>query len=258
MVKFDFSGKAGIITGAGAGIGYAIAKMLCLAGAKLVINDIDEDLIENVAENINHLCKEKRCFVCAGDASQTLIIKDLVFTAEKQLGKLDFVVANAGITTFGSFFNYTEEDFTKLVSVNLHGSFFLAQQGAISMKTNGIKGKILLMSSVTAHQAHPNLAAYGMTKAALEALARNLAVELGPLGISVNSIAPGATLTERTVGSDPQYQSTWERITPSGKVTTTQDVSYLALYLLSDVSSQITGQSIIIDGGWTSVSPPPQ
>lgn len=257
MVKYDFTGKVGIITGAGVGIGFEIAKMLCMSGAEMVINDIDESLALTAVEGINKIAK-KSCVGYSGDASDIAVIKGLVNAAANHFSRLDFVIANAGITTFGDFLNYPEDQFRQLVSVNLHGSFFLAQQGASLMKSLGINGKILFMSSVTAHQAHPNLSAYGMTKAALEALARNLAVELGSLGITVNSIAPGATITERTIGSDPNYLSSWEKITPSGKVTTTKDVALLALYLLSDASNQITGQSIIIDGGWTSVSPPPQ
>jgi glucose 1-dehydrogenase len=113
------------------------------------------------------------------------------------------------------------------------------------------------MSSVTGHQAHPNLAAYGMTKAALEMLAKQLSIELSIHGINVNAIAPGATLTPRTDKLQANYKSTWERITPLGRVCTPDDIAKCALFLLSDGARQITGQTIIVDGGWTSVSPPP-
>lgn len=113
------------------------------------------------------------------------------------------------------------------------------------------------MSSVTGHQAHPKLAAYGMTKAALEMLAKSLSIELAEHKITVNAIAPGATLTERTQ-SDENYKPNWEEITPTKVVSTTRDIANATLFLLSDTSSQITGQTIIVDGGWTSVSPPPE
>ena len=112
------------------------------------------------------------------------------------------------------------------------------------------------MSSVTGHQAHKNLAAYGMTKAALEMLAKNLVIELSAFQINVNCIAPGATLTERTV-DDPGYEKTWSQITPIGRPATTLDIANAALFMVSPSARHITGQSLVIDGGWTSVSPSP-
>jgi 3-oxoacyl-[acyl-carrier protein] reductase len=112
------------------------------------------------------------------------------------------------------------------------------------------------MSSVTAHQAHKDLAAYGMTKAALEMLAKTLVIELAPFHISINALAPGATITERTA-EDKEYEKTWSRITPAGKPATVEDIASAALFMLSPSSRHMTGQSLIVDGGWTSVSPPP-
>jgi 3-oxoacyl-[acyl-carrier protein] reductase len=145
-----------------------------------------------------------------------------------------------------------------LVNVNLKGSFFLAQAAAQQMINQQSGGRIIFISSVTGHRAHPNLAAYGMTKAALEMLAKSLGVELAEKNITVNAIAPGATMTERTRRLDPNYKETWEKLTPTNKVSTPGDIAHTALFLLSDASSQITGQSIVVDGGWTAVSPPPE
>jgi 3-oxoacyl-[acyl-carrier protein] reductase len=138
----------------------------------------------------------------------------------------------------------------------LGGSFLLAQATARQIIQQGSGGSILFMSSVTGHQAHKHLAAYGMTKAALEMLAKTLVVELSEHKISVNAVAPGATVTERTT-DDPQYVSTWSRITPMGRPATVQDIANAALFLVSPASRHITGQSLIVDGGWTSVSPSP-
>ena len=142
------------------------------------------------------------------------------------------------------------------MQLNLGGSFFLAQSAAKQMKQQGTGGRILFMSSVVGHQAHKNLAAYAITKAGLEMLAKNLVVELSPYNITVNAIAPGATLTERTL-HDLEYEKTWSRITPIGKPATVSDIANAALFMVSPASGQITGQSLIIDGGWTSVSPSP-
>lgn len=124
------------------------------------------------------------------------------------------------------------------------------------MIDHNLPGRILVMSSVTGHQAHQGLTAYGMTKAALKAFAKFAGVELAPYGITVNAISPGATITERTM-EDPDYIEEWERITPTRKVTTVEDIAHSALFLLSEKSGQVTGQTIIVDGGWTSTSPQP-
>jgi glucose 1-dehydrogenase len=157
---------------------------------------------------------------------------------------------------FGDFLSYTPESFYKVMQVNLGGSFFLAQAAANQMKLQAEGGSILFTSSVTGHQAHKNLAAYGMSKAALEMLAKNLVIELSGFKINVNAIAPGATLTERTL-QDPDYIKTWSAITPMGRPAHTKDIADTALFLVSEKARHITGQTLIVDGGWTSISPPP-
>jgi len=139
------------------------------------------------------------------------------------------------------------------MEVNMGGTFFLAQLAAVQIRKQETGGSILFTSSVTGHQAHKNLAAYGMTKAAVEMLARNLVIELSEFKINVNAIAPGATLTERTM-DDPDYQKIWSTITPMGRPGTVKDVASAALFLVSPAARQITGQSLVIDGGWSVVS----
>jgi len=256
MTTHSFKGKTAIITGAGTGIGYEIARQLALAGALALLNDIDGGLADQAAEKIRR--QGGTCLAMSGDASDPEAIDQMTGTVAREFGHLDFAIANAGITTFGSFLDYELERFQKLIAVNLQGSFFLAQAAARQMVRQGAGGRILFMSSVTGHQAHPNLAAYGMTKAALEMLAKSLGVELAPHRITVNAIAPGATLTERTLQSDPDYKASWDHLTPTGAASTPADIAHAALFLLSDNARQITGQSLIVDGGWTAVSPAPE
>ena len=180
----------------------------------------------------------------------------MIDTAVTKYGKLDIIIANAGITLFGDFFTYTPEAFFRVMEVNLGGSFFLAQRAANQMKKQESGGSILFTSSVTGHQAHKNLAAYGMSKAALEMLAKNLVIELSQYKINVNTIAPGATLTERTL-HDPDYEKTWSELTPMGRPASVTDIANAALFLVSDNAKHITGQSLVVDGGWTSISPSP-
>lgn len=249
-----FNKQVAIVTGAGQGIGLAIGRKLAAAGVRVVLNDKEEGLAREAATQIQ---KEYGiCIPFAGDASDVTFIEAMVDEAVRQFGSIDIVIANAGITLFGEFLSYTPDDLNAVMKVNLAGSFFLAQAAARKMKAQQTGGRILFMSSVTGHQAHKNLAAYGMTKAALEMLAKNLVVELSEYKITVNALAPGATLTERTV-HDTTYESTWSRITPIGRPATTDDIAHAALFLVSPQAGHITGQSLIIDGGWSSVSPSP-
>ena len=249
-----FQNQVAIVTGAGQGIGLEICRQLAAQGASVVLNDVEQGLAEAAAHSIQK--EHGRCIPFAGDASNVSFIQQMVNEAVMQFGKLDIAIANAGITLYGEFFDYKREDFDQVMKVNLGGSFFLAQAAAQHMKENSIQGRILFMSSVTGHQAHKNLAAYGMSKAALEMLAKTLVVELSPYQITVNAIAPGATATERTL-SDPDYTKTWSRITPIGKPASTMDIAHAALFLVSPQAGHVTGQALIIDGGWTSVSPSP-
>jgi len=254
MQDDNFRDQVAIVTGAGQGIGFGIAKALSLKGASVLLNDEMEELAANAAGEIR-----KAGGVCesfAGDVADPVFIKNMTDLAVKKFGKLNIAIANAGVTVFGDFLSYSPAQFQRVMNVNMNGSFFLAQYAARHMKAQHEKGSILFMSSVTGHQAHKNLAAYSMTKAAIEMLAKNLVIELSAYGITVNAIAPGATLTERTM-NDANYKKTWAEITPMGRAAEVNDIVNAALFFVSPSSRHITGQSLIIDGGWTSVSPSP-
>lgn len=254
MAASFFHQQVAIVTGAGQGIGFEICLELAKEGAAVLLNDINESLAEKASNEINE--KYGRCLGVAGDASDPRFIQHMVDTAVSHYGKLTIAIANAGITLFGDFLTYPPQDLQKVVQTNLGGSFFLAQAAARQIITQGSGGSLLFMSSVTGHQAHKNLAAYAMTKAALEMLAKNLVIELSPHRINVNALAPGATVTERTA-EDKEYEKTWSAITPMGRPAYPSDIAHAALFLVSDKARHITGQSLVIDGGWTSISPSP-
>jgi glucose 1-dehydrogenase len=255
MSSNSFKGQVAIVTGAGQGIGLEICRQLAANGALVLLNDKDEKLTQKATESINNQW-ENSCYGLAGDSGDKVFVHKMVETAVSQFGKLTIAIANAGITLFGDFLTYPEADFFSVLHTNLGGSFFLSQAAAHQMIQQGSGGSILLMSSVTAHTAHKNLAAYSMTKAAIEMLAKNLVVELAPHGISVNAIAPGATLTERTQ-EDASYLKTWSEITPMARPAAPSDIAHAALFMVSENARHITGQSLVVDGGWSSVSPSP-
>jgi glucose 1-dehydrogenase len=254
MTTNNFHGKVAFITGAGQGIGLQIAKQLVQEGAVVYLNDRDESLAQRAAENLQ--ADGGRCIPLPGDVSEVKRITSFIQKIKKEQGRLDMAIANAGITLFGDFLTYSEADFNQVLAVNLRGTFFLAQQATLVMKEQSTGGTLLFISSVTAHQAHKNLGAYGMTKAAIELLARNLVAEISGFNINVNCLAPGATLTERTL-QDEDYLATWSRITPMGKPATVEDIANAALFLVSDKARHLTGQTLVLDGGWTVVSPSP-
>ncbi len=246
----DFSNKSAIVTGAGSGIGFDIVHALVTCGCKVVINDLDADLLQNAVSRIDG-GDQIRAF--AGDAGELAVIQEMVDLAVGNFGRVDIVIANAGITSYGSFLKASPDQFNQLVNLNLRGSFFLAQQAAHQMIRQKSGGRIIFMSSVTGLLAHPYLAAYGMTKAALKMLARALVIELAPYGITTNAIAPGAVATERTMAMTPDYDKIWGSFIPTGRVSQPSDITRTALFLASEESGQINGQTIVVDGGITSL-----
>jgi NAD(P)-dependent dehydrogenase (short-subunit alcohol dehydrogenase family) len=254
-----FSGKAVLVTGAGVGIGYALCQAFAAAGAIVALNDIDADLCQAAARQINAEVGIVRVHAYAGDVAYVEVVRALCQEFATRAGRLDIAIANAGITNYGAFLTCTPEAFDRLLAVNLRGSFFTAQASARLMIAARIPGRLLLMSSVTGMQAHANLGCYGMTKAGLCMMARALALEVGRYGITVNAIAPGATLTERTLLDDPGYEDNWAGVTPTGRVGHVEDIVAAALYLASPAARHVSGQTLVVDGGWTIQSPlPPQ
>lgn len=252
----SYTGKVAVITGAGEGIGYEIAMQLASSGVKVVLNDIDPSRAADAARAIRK--QGGVCSAMPGDVGKGEVVKELVNHAVDEYGRLDLAIANAGITIWNDFLSYRPEDFHRVVSVNLGGAFFLAQAAARKMIDQKSGGRILLMSSVTGHRALPYLSAYSMTKAGIEGLARNLVAELSPHGITVNVIAPGATVTPRNLADDPDYEEVWGKLSPTRKSSQPADIAQAALFLLSPEAGQITGQTLVIDGGWSAISPTPE
>jgi len=253
-----FAGKTAVITGAGSGIGFEITRQLVLEGASVVLNDIHIKMGEEAANKIRQDSKGiGACVPFPGDASDPGFLDELVRYTTDQFGGLNLAVANAGLTLFKNFFDVKPSDLDAVIDLNFRGTFFFTQATARQMAAQGEGGRILLLSSVTGIQAYPDLVVYGMTKAAIQLLAKGLTLDLSPHNITINAIAPGATLTERT-RKDPDYKKTWDQLTPIRRVAQPEDMARAALFLLSPDSSYITGQTIIVDGGWTAAGRYPE
>jgi 3-oxoacyl-[acyl-carrier protein] reductase len=252
-----FEGKTIIVTGAGSGIGFGLCKAFAEAGATVGLNDIDPDLANEAAQKINNATGAERVHPYGFDVADIAAVRRAVQDVISGYGGLDIAIANAGLTNYGGFLDYTPEAFDRLTGVNLRGSYFLAQAAAKAMIAQQRPGRILLMSSVTGVQAFMNLGAYGITKAGIRMMARSLGLELGPYGITVNAICPGAILTERTLADDSNFEANWTGVSPTGRVGYVEDIVETALFLASPGARQITGQTIIVDGGWTLASPIP-
>lgn len=250
-----FADKNVVVTGAGQGIGFGVCKAFATEGAKVILNDIDADLAQQAADKINGLVETEPVIPFAGDVALPEMVEKMI----AESGAVpDIVVANAGITKYVGFLECTPDTFDRVINVNLRGSFFLTQAAAHKMIESGQPGRIILMSSVVGLRAFPNFSVYSMTKAALQMMAKSLALELGQYGITVNAISPGATLTERTQREDPQYAENWASVTITQRVGWIDDIVNAVLFLASPEASQITGHNLVVDGGWTLRSPLPE
>ena len=252
----DLSGKVALVTGASKGIGRELAVALGEAGAAVVANyNTDRAGADEAVEAVR--ASGGRAVAVGGDVSSVAACRELVAAAVREYGRLDLAYCHAGVTSWGPFLEYTEEAFDAVVGTNLKGTYFTAQAAARQMVAQGGGGRIIVTSSVTGIQAVQYLSAYAMTKGGLQMLVRNLVLELSPHNITVNAIAPGAITNERNLADDPEYESKWAGVVPLRRAGQPADVVGAALFLASNSAGWITGQTLTIDGGWTSCSPTP-
>lgn len=253
------TGRVAVVTGGSTGVGRGIAIALAEAGAAVVVgyhHDADgaaETCAQITAaggQAIPHAAD-----IATPDGAQTL-----VSAAVDTWGRLDVMSCHAGVTSWGPFLEVTPASLDAVVATNIRGTFFSAQAAARRMVEQGSGGRLLLTASVTGVRAIANLSAYAMTRAAVQALARNLAVELGPHGITANALVVGPIVNARNLADDPDYAARWGSILPVGRAGEPADVGAVAAFLATDASGFITGASIPVDGGWimTGQVPPPR
>jgi len=242
--------RVAIVTGGATGIGRVLAEGLAADGYAVVAGfHSNETGAAEAARAIEAAGGAVR--LVQGDIARTEIAEALIVAAVASFGRLDVVCCHAGITTFAPFLDVDPASFDRVVATNLRGTFFTAQAGARRMVEQGDGGRIVLTSSVTAHLAIDRTAAYALTKAGIEALARNLAVELAGAGITVNAVAPGSIVNDRNLAGDPAYAERWGAVNPVGRVGLGADVLEAVRFLVGPGAGFVTGQTLIVDGGWT-------
>ena len=252
------AGRVALVTGAGRGIGLAICRTLAAAGATVALNDLKPALAADASSALNNELGVEHVLPFSADVADPTAMRQLVAEIDDRWGRLDLAVANAGLTRFVNFLDEEPEPFRQLVAVNLEGTFFTAQAAARAMVARAVPGRIVLISSVMAERALPGLAGYSATKAAVSQLAALLAVELGPHGITVNAVAPGPTLTERTAAEREDYENAWVQVTPTGRIARPDDIAATVAFLASPEAAHVTGQTIVVDGGWSRGGTVPQ
>ena len=243
-----------VITGAGGGIGYGCARRFAAEGARVVLSDIDADKGAAALKELQSEGAEAAFIACdVGDRGQ---VEALVAGAVEAFGRIDCMVANAGIVKGADFLDFTEEDFDAVIRVNLKGVFLCGQLAARQMvkqgpRHDGTCGSIVNMSSINAVVAIPTITPYCVAKGGVNQLTKVMALALADKGIRVNAVGPGSINTEmvRAVNDDPEAWKRQMSRTPLGRLGEPEEMGNVAVFLASSDASYITGQTIYADGG---------
>jgi len=251
LPKFaDLKGKVAIVTGAAKGMGRAEAIKLASAGAKVVLADIDLAGCEQVVAEIKKLRGQALAVKC--DMSKKSDIDALIATTVKTFSKLDILVNNAGIFPFKPFLEMQEQDFQKVIDINLKGYFF-ATQAAVKEMAKQKSGSVINIASIAAIKGFAGLSHYCASKGGVVAMSKALALELAPMGIRINNIAPGAIDTPgtKTMDMDEKSKASLVAPVPMKRWGKAEEIASAVLFLASNESSYMTGSTMVVDGGWT-------
>lgn len=241
------SGKVAVVTGGGSGMGRAIGLAFARQGAKVVIADIN---LEAARETVVLLESAGGDAIAVKvDVTRKAETLDMAEAALRRFGRIDVLVNNAGSRCLKSFLDHTEEDWHRMIDINLTGHFFCAQAVVPSMLKGG-KGKIINLASIAAHTGRPDRVAYCAAKAGVMGLTRALAMDLRGKNICVTAISPGSIATPMNHAAATSTEVEWGKETVVGRWGTAEDVAHAAVFLASDESDYITGSEIAVEGGW--------
>ena len=248
MTLFDLTGKVALITGSSSGMGRAIAQAMGQHGATVIVSSNDADGCEAVAKNFEQQGITAVSIPC--DVSKKEALDALYQTALAQFGKIDILVSCVGMAPTGSFLDITAADFEQTMALNLQSAIYLTKLVVPQMveRRNGV---LIYLASIAGVRGNKNIGLYGLTKAALIQLARNLAVEFGPHNIRANTISPGMIDTpfSKSLLENPAFMEKRLALTPLRRVGTADEIAGVAVMLASRAGGFITGQNIIVDGG---------
>jgi 3-oxoacyl-[acyl-carrier protein] reductase len=244
---FDLSGKVAIVTGASRGIGRAIAEALASQGAHVVVNYVrGEQQAREVVEAIT--ARGGRAEAVGFDVGDMKAAEEAIAEISKRLGRLDILVANAGIAIDGLLLRVKEEDLDRIFAVNVKGALACAR-GATKTMMRARTGRVIFLSSVVAEMGNAGQAAYSASKAALLGLTKTLAREYASRGITVNAVAPGFIDTDMTTSISAEMKDGMLKSIPLGRTGRAEEVAAAVAFLAADEASYVTGQTLRVNGG---------
>lgn len=247
---FRLDGKIALITGSTRGLGWAMAQAMTAAGAHVVVNGRDDDVVMSKSGELT--LGGARASGLAFDVADLDAAAAAIDTIVGRHGRIDILVNNAGINARAPIDEFDLDDWARVIRVNLDAPFVLSRAAAVHMTAAGA-GRIINTASIMGTVARPTIPAYVASKGGIDALTKALAVELAPHGITVNAIGPGYVATEMNTAlvDDPDFNAMVCSRTPVGRWGDPAEIAAAAVFLASDEASYITGQKLIVDGGMT-------
>ncbi len=238
-----------IITGGSTGIGRQLVKSFAQSGDLVAFSYVgSEESAQSVLDEVS--AAGGKAFCAAADVGESAAVQGFFDAACQWAGQApDVLINNAGVQTWSSLLDLAEDDWSRVIRTNLTGTFLNTKEAARRMVEAGKGGAVINIGSGCNKTAFPNLVDYTASKGGVEQFTKVAAVELGPKGIRVNCVAPGAIATERTFEEAPDYAQTWGKVTPLRRVGTPQDIVGPVMFLASEAAAFVTGQTVWVDGG---------
>ncbi|MDH4278907.1 MAG: glucose 1-dehydrogenase [Acidimicrobiia bacterium] len=249
---FDLTGRVALVTGSSRGIGLALARALGGAGAQVVLNARSAEALDDAAATLRD--EGLTVDVRAADVTDAGAVTEMIESIETAIGPLDVLVNNAGMQDRAPVLEFPVDRFRALLELNLVAPFVVAQAAARPMAARG-RGKIINIGSVQSELGRPTIVPYTASKGGLNLMTRGLCADLGPKGIQINTLAPGYFATELTQAlvNDEEFSAWVAARTPAGRWGRVEELGGAVVFLASDASSFVNGQTLFVDGGMTAV-----